>query len=142
MEKLYAKLNKSEFWLPSMAFLGHIVSKYGVAVDPCKIEVVLKWERPMNVPEVHSFLGLTTYYMRFVEGYFKIKLHLTRLTQKEVKFVWSDICEKCFQELKKRLTTASVLTLHEGNEDFVVFTDDSHVKGKGHSICLQAVKAI
>ncbi|XP_020522120.1 uncharacterized protein LOC110007145 [Amborella trichopoda] len=105
-EKLYAKLSKSEFWLPSVAFLGHIVSKDAVPVNPCKIEAILKWERPMNVSEVRSFLGLAGYFRGFVEGFSKITLPLTRLTQKEVKFVWSNNCERSFQELKKILTTA------------------------------------
>ncbi|XP_020529942.1 uncharacterized protein LOC110008218 [Amborella trichopoda] len=120
MEKLYAKLNKSELYLPSVAFLRHIIYKEGIVVDPCRIEVVLKWEKPTNVSEVRNFLGLAGYYMRFVEGFSKIALPLTRITQKEVKFVWSDNCKRSFQELKKRMTTALVLTLPEGNEDFVV----------------------
>ncbi|XP_020524395.1 uncharacterized protein LOC110007476 [Amborella trichopoda] len=123
---LYAKLKKSEFWLSSVAFLGHVISKDGVAVEPCKIEAVLKWERLTNVSEVRSFLGLVGYYLRFVEGFSKIVLSLTCLTQKEVKFEWSDDCEASFQELKKRLTTAPILTLPEGNEDLVVYIDASH----------------
>ncbi|XP_020520313.1 uncharacterized protein LOC110006877 [Amborella trichopoda] len=103
MGKLYAKLNKSEYWLPSVAFLGHIISKEGVAVDPCKIEAALKWERPANVSEFLSFLGLVGYYRCFVEGFSKIALPLTGLTQKELKFVWSDSCERSFQELKKEI---------------------------------------
>ncbi|XP_020517824.1 uncharacterized protein LOC110006504 [Amborella trichopoda] len=123
-----------------MAFLGHIVSKNGVAVDPCKIEVVVKLERPMNVSKVRSFLGLAGYYRRFVEGFSKIALPLTRQIKKEVKFECFDNCERSFQELKKRLTTAPILTLPKGNEDFIVYTDASH-KGLGR-VLMQRGKVI
>ena len=66
---MYAKLKKCEFWLDSVAFLGHVVSKDGIAVDPKKVEVVVEWNRLNSVTEVRSFLGLAGYYRRFVEGF-------------------------------------------------------------------------
>uniref|UniRef100_A0A6N2KT27 Reverse transcriptase domain-containing protein n=1 Tax=Salix viminalis TaxID=40686 RepID=A0A6N2KT27_SALVM len=79
-------------------------------------KVVLKWERPTNVREIGSFLGLAGYYQRFIEGFSTIASPLTRLTCKEIKFVWSKECEGSFQELKKRPTSASVqLKPHEEN---------------------------
>jgi hypothetical protein len=60
--KLYAKFSKCEFWLKEVAFLGHIVSKEGIAVDPSKVTAVTKWEPPKNVGEIRSFLGLARYY--------------------------------------------------------------------------------
>ena len=68
-ERLYAKFSKCEFWLDRVMFLGHVVSAEGVSVDPQKIEVIVNWERPTNVIEVRSFLGLAGYYRRFVEGF-------------------------------------------------------------------------
>ena len=85
-EQLYAKLSECEFWLKEVSFLGHIVSKEGIRVDPKKIEVVVKWKPPRNVIEVHSFLGLTGYYRRFVKGFSMIAAPMTRLLQKNVKF--------------------------------------------------------
>nr|GFD01146.1 putative reverse transcriptase domain-containing protein [Tanacetum cinerariifolium] len=67
-EKLYAKFSKCEFWLSSVAFLGHIVSAEGITMDLTKVEAITKWPRPMSVTEVRSFLGLAGYYCRFVEG--------------------------------------------------------------------------
>ncbi|XP_060972248.1 uncharacterized protein LOC133038182 [Cannabis sativa] len=80
--QLYAKFKKCEFWLEKVAFLGHIVSKDGVEVDPTKIEAVKSWPTPKTASEVRSFLGLAGYYRRFVEGFSKIATPLTNLTRK------------------------------------------------------------
>ena len=61
-KKLYAKLSKCEFWLEEIKFLGHVISKEGVSVDPTKVEAVLQWEPPKSVTEIRSFLGLAGYY--------------------------------------------------------------------------------
>ncbi|WMV07783.1 hypothetical protein MTR67_001168 [Solanum verrucosum] len=74
-----------------------------------------------------SFLGLAGYYRRFVEGFSSIASPLTTLTQKKVKFQWSDDCEKSFAELKARLTTTSVLTLLVGSNGYVIYCDASRV---------------
>jgi hypothetical protein len=67
-----------------VVFLGHVISAEGIFVDPRKVEAVLKWERPTNVTEIRSFLGLAGYYRRFIEGFSTIALPLTKLTRKEV----------------------------------------------------------
>ena len=125
--QLYAKFSKCEFWLRSVTFLGHIVSSKGIEVDPKKTDVVKGWPRPLTPTDIRSFLGLAGYYRRFVEGFSSIDSPLTALTQKKVKFEWSEACEKSFQELKDRLTYAPVLTLPEGTEGFVVYCDASRV---------------
>ena len=106
--QLYVKFSKCEFWLIEVRFLGHVVSPSGVSVDPEKVEVVMSWERPKSVFEIRSFLGLVGYYMRFIKDFSRLAAPMTRLTRKGVKFEWDDLCEKAFQELKRRLTTASI----------------------------------
>ena len=88
--RLYAKFLKCEFWLEQVAFLGHVVSKDGIQVNSKKIEAVADWPRPATVTEIRSFLGLAGYYRRFVKDFSKIVAPLTRLTQKNVKFNWTD----------------------------------------------------
>ena len=125
--KLYAKFAKCEFWLSSVAFLGHVVGADGVQVDAQKIEAVRNWPRPTTPTEVRSFLGLAGYYQRFVERFSSIAAPLTKLTQKAAKFQWSDACERSFQLLKEKLTSAPVLTLPEGPDGYVVYCDASRV---------------
>ncbi|CAN4115829.1 unnamed protein product [Withania somnifera] len=76
---LYAKFSKCEFWLESVAFLGHVVSKVGVSVDPAKIRAVREWTRPTTIYEIRSFVGTAGYYRRFVEGFSSIVAPLTRV---------------------------------------------------------------
>src|SRR4030043_488864 len=124
-KKLYAKMSKCEFWLQEVSFLGHVISRGGIAVDPVKVEAVLNWETPKSVFEVRSFLGLAGYYRRFIEGFSKLALPLTQLTRKGQVFVWDTKCEASFQELKRRLTSAPVLILPNASESFVVHCDAS-----------------
>jgi hypothetical protein len=71
INQLYAKFNKHEFWLTQDAFLGHVISAGGVLVDPGKVRDVLNWKPPMNVLEIHRFLGLAGYYLRFIQDFSK-----------------------------------------------------------------------
>ncbi|XP_031267000.1 uncharacterized protein LOC116125403 [Pistacia vera] len=125
-KQLYAKFSKCEFWLYRVTFLDHVISKDCVSVDPSKVEAVLEWQRPKIVKEVRSFMGLVGYYRKFVESFGKIARPLTALTKKEVPFQWTEACEQSFQELKKRLTTAPILTLPEVGIDYDIFIDASH----------------
>nr|GFC93308.1 DNA/RNA polymerases superfamily protein [Tanacetum cinerariifolium] len=105
-------------FLDNVAFLGHIVSTEGITMDPAKVEAITKCPRPTSVIEVRSFLGLAGYYRRFVEGFSRLALPLTKLMGKGEKFVWNEEREKCFEELKQRLVFAPVLTLPSGSGGF------------------------
>ena len=129
-EKLYAKLEKCEFWLDSVSFLGHVICGEGVAVDPEKVKAVVEWMRPTSMFEIQSSLRLAGYYQRFIEGFSRLSGTLTTLTRKNARFVWTDECEQCFQELKRRLVTTPVLALPTESGDFVVYSDASK-KGLG-----------
>ena len=76
------------------------MSVSSVSVDLEKVEAVMSWERPKSIFKIHSFLGLAGYYRRFIEDFSQLAAPMTRLTRKEVKFEWNDLCEREFQELK------------------------------------------
>ena len=111
--QLYAKFSKCEFWLTEVGFLGYVVSASGLSVDPEKVEAVMSWEILKSIFEIRSFLGLAGYYRRFIKDFSWLAAPMTRLTWKEVKFEWNDLCEKAFQTLKRRLTLAPILIVPE-----------------------------
>ena len=83
----------------------------------------MKWEPPKNVTEVCRFLGLAGYYRRFVEGFSKLAMPMTRLTKKGEKFLWTQECELVFSTLKEKLTTTIVLIIPSSGEGYDVYTD-------------------
>lgn len=103
-----------------------MVSNEGIHVDSTKIKVVKNWEIPKTPTDVRQFLGMTGYYQSFIENFSRIPKPLTTLTQKETKFIWGDKQEAAFQNLKKMLCIAPILSLPVGNDDFVVCCDASH----------------
>ena len=94
-------------------------------MGPAKIKAVVNWERSKNVTKIRSFLGLAGYYCRFDKSFSTISAPLTKLTRNDVPFVWFDVCEDSFQELKERLTMAPIFSLPSGCGGFVVLTDAS-----------------
>jgi len=139
-ERLFAKFKKCEFWLEEVSFLGHVLNKDGLVVDPVKVQARVDWKRPTSVREIRSFLGLAGYYRRFIAGFSSLSGPLTALTKKNAPFVWCDKCEASFQELKHRLVTAPVLTLPMESVGYVVYTDASK-KGLG-CVLMQQVRVV
>ncbi|KAJ9561776.1 hypothetical protein OSB04_006936 [Centaurea solstitialis] len=125
-EQLYAKFSKCEFWIREVHFLGHVVNRDGIHVDPAKIEAIKKWEAPKTPTEIRQFLGLAGYYRRFIANFSKIAQPLTALTQKDKKFIWGEKQEEAFQVLKHKLCNAPILALPEGTDNFLVYCDASH----------------
>jgi hypothetical protein len=126
--RLYTKLSKCEFWMKQVAFLGHVISKGGISMDPSKVQDVLSWNAPMSVDDIWSFLGLVGYYHRFIKGFSKISKPMTELLENDKKFEWTSACEASFQELKKRLTIALILVMPDMEKPFSIYCD---VSGQG-----------
>jgi hypothetical protein len=121
--QLYSKLRKCSFYFKQIHYLGHIISKDGIAVDPKKVEAIREWSAPKNVTEVRYFMGLAGYYRRFIGGFSKIAHPITSLQRKGMKFQWMSDCERSFQHLKQLLTSAPILRIANPNEDFIVCTN-------------------
>ncbi|XP_071677276.1 uncharacterized protein [Lolium perenne] len=130
----YQKLNEE------VGFLGHVLSAGGVSIDPSLIKSIMDRKPPTNPTEVRSFLGLAGYYRKFVEGFSSIAKPMTMLLKKGKKFEWTEQCEASFQELKKRLVSAPILTMPDVTKDFVIYCDASKL-GLG-SILMQEGKVI
>ncbi|GJW96539.1 putative reverse transcriptase domain-containing protein [Tanacetum coccineum] len=128
--ELYAKFSKCEFWIPKVQFLGRVIDSQGIHVDPTKIESIKDWAAPKTPTEIRQFLGLASYYRRFIEGFSKIAKSITKLTQKKVKFNWGDKEEVALQLLKEKLCSTPILVLPEGAENFIVYCNAS-LKGLG-----------
>ena len=84
-----------------------------VSIDLEKVEAIMSWERSKSFFEIRSFVGLVGYYRRFIKDFSRLVALMTRLTRKGVKFEWNDLCEKAFQELKRKLTSAPILIVPE-----------------------------
>jgi hypothetical protein len=138
--QLYAKFSQCEFWLKEVGFLGHVISAGGVSVDPSKITSILERKAPTNPIKVRAFLGLAGYYRKFVEGFSSIARPLTQLLKKDKKFERTEKCEQSFQELKKRLVSAPILTMPDITKSFDVYCNASKL-GLG-SVLMQDGKFI
>ncbi|GFR01434.1 retrovirus-related Pol polyprotein from transposon 297, partial [Trichonephila clavata] len=122
----HAKPSKCNLFRHEVNYLGHIISADGVRTDPQKVSAVKDWRRPKNVHELRSFLGLCTYYRRFVKGFSSIARPLHRLTENKQKFLWTDECEEAFNSLKAALTSSPILVYPYPEKQFILDTDASH----------------
>ncbi|GFR10783.1 retrovirus-related Pol polyprotein from transposon opus [Trichonephila clavata] len=109
-----------------VSYLGHIISPEGVRTDPRKVAAAKEWSQPQNVHELRRFLGLCTYYRRFVKGFSLIARPLHRLTEHKRPFVWTEECEVAFTSLKEALTSAPILSYPDPDKKFILDTDASH----------------
>ncbi|GBO14414.1 Retrovirus-related Pol polyprotein from transposon opus [Araneus ventricosus] len=108
-----------------VTYLGRVISAEGVKTDPEKIKAVVDWPHPETVHNLRSFLGLCTYYHRFVKNFSKIERPLHKLTEAKSNFNWTEVCEKSFNNLKQALTSP-ILTYPQTDKDFILDTDASN----------------
>lgn len=122
------KLNpkKCNLFRRKVNFLGHVVSAEGVSVDPEKVATIKEWPRPKDKHEVRSFLGLCTYYRRYVPGFSSIAKPITKLTEDRRSFNWDSDCQQAFEELKRTLSSAPILSYPRPEGKFILDTDASN----------------
>lgn len=123
---LKLKPSKCTLFAKQVEYLGHIISDKGVGMDPTKVSAVENWPTPKHVTDVRSFLGTTSYYRRHIAGYANLSKPLTMLTQKDIKFNWTETCEQAFQQLKNALVTGPILCYPDYKEEFWIDTDASN----------------
>ena len=121
-QKFYANRKKCTFGQTSVNYLGHTIDKQGVAMQSSKIQSILSWPTPHIVKGVHSFLGLTGYYHKFIRDYGSIAKPLTTLTKKD-NFKWVQDTQIAFDPLKRAMVTTLVLKLPDFSQPFEIECD-------------------
>ena len=117
--------SKCFFGEQSVLFLGHLISRHGIQPNPEKTQVVRNFPRPRSVKDIRAFLGLASYYRRFVQNFSSIAAPLTRLTRKNIPFLWDVACETAFQRLKDALITPPILVYPNLSQPFHLYVDAS-----------------
>ena len=119
------KPSKCQLLRDTIHFLGHVVNREGVSTDPEKVSAVREWPIPRTVTDVRAFVGLCSYYRKFIEGFADIARPLHQLTGKYAKFDWDEACQQAFDTLKDKLTQSPVLALPQDTGVFILDTDAS-----------------
>ena len=122
---LQVEITKCEFHVEEVLYLGMIVGRYGIKMDPAKVAAIKEWATPINVKDVQSFLGFANFYRRFIRGFSEIAAPLTALTGKKTVWEWTPQCQLAFENLKVLFCTAPVLALYDPDLECVVETDAS-----------------
>ena len=122
---LKLKPSKCLFARREVPFLGHVISASGVMPDLVKTEAIYQYPAPQNVKELRSFLGLASYYRKFISGFSAMTQALRSLLKKGATFEWSGLCQQAFDRLKEKLSTSPVLSYPDFEKRFYVETDGS-----------------
>jgi hypothetical protein len=122
---LYFKPEKCTFHAPRMDYLGVILEKGITRMDPVKIAGIKNWPTPTKVKDIRSFLGFCNFYRPFIRGFAHIARPLNELTRKDAEWLWTERCQKAFDELRDRVTSEPVLAHPELDKQFELEVDAS-----------------
>lgn len=130
---LQINVEKCQFCRKELRYLGHMLDERGIRTDLEKVTAIVEFARPTNVKTLRSFLGVASWYRRFIAGFAKLSTALTKLLRKTSKWEWNEEQENAFNVLKQRLSTAPILACPDFTKRFVVQTDASG-EGLGASL--------
>ena len=122
---LRLKAEKCHFAATELQFLGHVVGKEGVKPDPEKIDKMVNYPEPNNLRELRGVLGLFSYYRRFIKDFAQVADPLYQLLKKDTPYIWTELQQKAFEKLKKKLTEAPIVQYPDFNKPFFLYTDAS-----------------
>jgi len=122
--ELYVKLSKSEFFVDTVEFLGHILSRHGIRPSDSKM-ASMNWPSPKTRKHIRQFLGLTGFFRRYIPQYAKIATPLTNLLMKGATFEWTKECETAFVLLKEKLVSPPILRIADPDRPFRIEADTS-----------------
>lgn len=117
---------KCNFAAKEVKFLGHLISKQGIQVDPNKTKIIDTFPIPQKVKDIRSFLGMCNYYRRFIKSFSTLVEPLNKLLRKDEEFIWTEACQVSFETLKRKLTSAPILAYPNMNKPFILTTDASN----------------
>ena len=123
---LHLKPKKCKFIRERVEYLGHVISKHGIEVDPIKVAAMKDFPQPTNLKSLKSLLGLASYCRQFIPNSSSVAGPLHLLTHKDIPFVWSSSWQEAFELLKHLLTIAPVLGYPDFEHSFMLKTDSSH----------------
>uniref|UniRef100_A0A0G4HXF4 Uncharacterized protein n=1 Tax=Chromera velia CCMP2878 TaxID=1169474 RepID=A0A0G4HXF4_9ALVE len=132
-DEYYVKISKCKFFVPKVVYIGLEISDVGVRAEPKKTELVQTWPKPENKHELRVFLGLCNWFRRFIYKYSHVTAPLTSLLQAKVEFIWSEVCEAAFKELKEKIAELILLFIPNPTRPFDLYVDASEKE-----ICIAA----
>ena len=124
---LQADINKCEFLVTEMNYLGLVITSDGIRIDPHKVSAVQQWNTPMCVQDLQAFIGFANFYRQFIHGFLSIVASMIATVKKDARknFEWTSACQKAFDLLKQRFTTAPILAHFDYEKECIVETDAS-----------------
>ncbi|CBF82237.1 hypothetical protein AN5254.2 [Aspergillus nidulans FGSC A4] len=128
---LFAKLVKYEFTVHETKFLGLIVARDRIKIDPEKVQTIAAWATPTCITDIQAFIRFANFYRRFIKDFSKIIAPLVNLTKKDVEFQWTPTCQLAMDALKKAFTSAPVLKPFDWTQDIILETDASDFVSAG-----------
>ena len=116
-------IHKCKFFKKRIEYLSHVIEDGQLLPNPLKVEAINKIQPPINVKQIQAFLGLASYYRKFIKSFSQIASPLIQLTEKNKRFEWDETCSTAFNILKTALVSEQILILPDFNEEFVLDTD-------------------